>query len=575
MLFRKRQARAEARARRAAVTGFVALDRRLPVSEAVRTLLRKAFPDHWSFLLGELALYSFLVLVVTGSYLTLFFRPGTAQVVYHGSYVPLQGLPMSEAYASTLDISFAVRGGLLIRQMHHWAALMFVAALTVHMFRVFFTGAFRRPREANWMVGVTLFLLALLEGFAGYSLPDDLLSGTGLRTAHTIVLSIPVVGTYLSDFMWGGVYPGQLLIPRLYILHVLFVPGILIALIGAHLALVVYLKHTQWASRGRTNTNVVGQPMFPQFTAKSMGLSAMVFGVVAFISGLAQINPIWTYGPYRTDQVATDAQPDWYVGFLEGALRLMPPWENSVAGHTFMWNVLIPAVILPGLVFTVLYLYPYVEKWATGDLREHHLCDRPRDNPTRTGLGVAAIVFYAVLLLAGGNDVIAYSFHVSVNALTWIFRVTVVVGPIVSYAVTKRLCLALQAHDRRLLEEGTPTGKVVQSVYGEIGTGHAPVPAEQRYRVLVRDIPVPLERPGTEASRGDRLRAALNRWYYGVRVDMPVSDEERGQIARRTLDPASRAEATARQETTASSQEAASSRKTASPTDTVTRPDEE
>ncbi|UYQ60181.1 cytochrome b [Streptomyces peucetius] len=527
----------EEKAHEAARAGYIAVDRRAPVSEAGKGLMRKAFPDHWSFLLGELALYSLVVLVLTGTYLTLFFDPGMETEPYRGSYGPLQGVLVSDAYESTLHISFDVRGGLLIRQMHHWAALIFVAALGVHMLRIFFTGAFRRPREINWMVGVTLFLLALLEGFAGYSLPDDLLSGTGLRTANTIVTSIPVVGTYLNFFLWGGAFPGESILPRLYIVHVLLVPGLLIALVLVHLLLVVYLKHTQWSVPGRTNRNVVGQPMFPHFIAKSTGLSLIVAGVSAWLGAVAQINPVWNYGPYRTDHVSTDSQPDWYVGFLEGAMRLMPPWENEVAGHTIMWNVFVPAVVLPGLLFSVLYMYPYFEKWVTGDLMEHHLCDRPRDRPTRTGLGVGAVVFYAVLLLAGGNDVVALIFRVPVEALTWILRVAVIAGPVIAFMITKRICLALQAHERELMEEGEETGRVRQSVYGGISEVHQPLDAERRYRALVRDVPEPLAPPDGRAARRARLRSLLSRWYYRDRVEMPATAEQRVQITEKMNDP--------------------------------------
>ncbi|MET9417352.1 ubiquinol-cytochrome c reductase cytochrome b subunit [Streptomyces klenkii] len=525
--------------REAALTGFVALDRRLPAAEAAKALLRKAFPDHWSFLLGELALYSFAVLVLTGSYLTLFFDPGMTQSVYAGPYEPLRGLRMSQAYLSTLDLSFEVRGGLLIRQVHHWAALVFIAAIAVHMLRVFFTGAFRRPREANWIVGLTLFVLALLEGFAGYSLPDDLLSGTGMRTANTIVMSIPVVGTYLSSFIWRGAFPGHVILPRLYVVHVLFVPGVLIALITVHLILVVYLKHTHWAERGRTNRNAVGQPMFPQFATKSTGLFLMIFGLLTALGGLAQVNPVWAYGPYRADQVATDAQPDWYVGFLEGALRVMPPWETVLWGHTFMWNVLIPAVVLPGLLFTGLYLYPFLEKWIAGDRSEHHLADRPRNQAARTALGVAGVVFYAVLLAAGGNDVIAFSFRVSVNTLTWLFRIAVVLGPVLAFWVTRRICLALQAHDRRLLAEGRESGNVEQNVQGGLGEGHEALSAAQGYRLMVREVPEPLTapRPRAELPRRQRLRLALSSWYYGDRVEVPVTPEQRRAVEERTAAP--------------------------------------
>ncbi|OIK00999.1 cytochrome b [Streptomyces colonosanans] len=539
MLTRRRKARLEAKARQAAFQAYVVADRRAPVSELAGQLLRKAFPDHWSFLLGEIALYGFVILVLTGSYLTLFFDPSLAEVTYHGSYEPLRGLLVTKAFESTLHVSFDVRGGLLIRQMHHWAALVFVAAIGVHMLRIFFTGAFRRPRELNWVIGLTLFLLALLEGFGGYSLPGDLLSGTGLRTANTIVMSIPVVGTYLAFFLWGGSYPGTVLNQRLYIVHVLFVPGLMIGLIAVHLILVVYLKHTQWAAPGRTNRNVVGHTMVPSFAARSVGLSLMVFGSTALLGGVAQINPVWNYGPYVPDQVSTGAQPDWYVGFLEGALRLMPPLETNVAGHTFMWNVLLPAVVLPALLFMGLYLYPFFERWLTGDLVEHHLCDRPRDRPVRTGLGVAGIVFYAVLLLAGGNDVIAYLFDVSVNVLTWVFRVAVIVGPIMAYLLTRRVCLALQLHERQLYRHGEETGVVRQDLAGGMGERHVGLDRERRYRLLAREIPRPMKHPGPQAPLRRRLRASLSSWYYRDRVELPTTAEERLQITGRTADPVS------------------------------------
>ncbi|MFH8346337.1 cytochrome bc complex cytochrome b subunit [Streptomyces sp. NPDC018045] len=539
MVFRRRQTPARPRTGGLARTGFEALDRRLPLAEGARSLLRKAFPDHWSFLLGELALYSFLVLVLTGTYLTLFFDPVTAQTVYHGRHTPLSGLPMSHAYSSTLRISFDIRGGLLIRQIHHWAALVFVAAIGVHLLRVFFTGAFRRPREVNWTIGVTLFMLAMLEGFAGYSLPDDSLSGTGLRTAHTIVMSIPLVGTYLSFFLWGGAFPGTDLVNRLYGAHILLVPGVLVALITAHLILVVHLKHTQWSTRGRTNRNVVGRPMYPHFTAKSAGLFFMTAGILTLLGALAQINPVWEYGPYRADQVATGAQPDWYVGFLEGALRLMPPWESDVLGHTVLWSVLVPAVILPGLLFLVLYLYPFCEAWLARDGQEHHLCDRPRNRPTRTGLGVAGVVCYAVLLAAGGNDVIAFGFGVSVNALTWFFRIAFVVAPVLAFLLTKRICLALQSEDRDALVEGAETGEVTQDMSGGLDEGRRGLTADHRYRLLVRDVPAPLPPPADPArlARRQRLRLALSTWYHRDRVELPVTAEQRARIAERTAGP--------------------------------------
>ncbi|MGY5117066.1 cytochrome bc1 complex cytochrome b subunit [Streptomyces sp. 900105755] len=453
-----------------------AVDARLPVHDGAGQLLRKSFPDHWSFLLGEIALYSLFVLVLTGVWLTFFFKPEMQDVVYQGSYVPLLGQPVSGAFDSTLRISFDVRGGLLMRQAHHWAALVFVAAIGVHLLRIFFTGAFRRPREMNWAIGVTLFALALAEGFAGYSLPDDLLSGTGLRIAQGIMLSIPVAGTYLAMFVFGSEFPGHDIVPRLYSLHILLLPGALIALVTVHLILVFHLKHTHWRGPGHRNTNVVGKPLYPQFTASSLGLSLMVSGLLFVLAGVAQINPVWKYGPYRPDQVSTGSQPDWYVGFLEGSLRLVPPWETNFAGHTLMWNVLLPAVVLPALLFLVLYAYPFAEQRLTGEWRqEQHLCDRPRERPVRTGLGAAGITFYGVLLLAGGNDVAAQTFRISVNALTWIFRVLLIVAPVVAFFLTRTVCRALLHAEQEQLTEGEETGEVRQTLAGGYESGHRPV----------------------------------------------------------------------------------------------------
>ena len=304
------------------VAGYV--DDRLASANFTKRLLNKVFPDHWSFMLGEIALYSFIILLLSGTYLTLWFKPSMVEVIYNGSYVPLKGIKMSEAFASTLEISFDVRGGLLMRQIHHWAALFFVAAMSVHVGRIFFTGAFRKPREINWVIGTLLLVLGILEGFAGYSLPDDLLSGTGLRIAQGIVQALPLVGTYLAMFLFGGEFPGTDFISRLYSIHILLVPGILLALITVHLIMVFYQKHTQFPGPGRTESNVVGYRLYPIYIAKAGGFFFIVFGVTTLIAALVTINPIWLYGPYTPSQVTAGSQPDWYIGWLDGAVRIMP-----------------------------------------------------------------------------------------------------------------------------------------------------------------------------------------------------------------------------------------------------------
>ena len=509
------------------------LDDRVGLGGLMKKQLRKVFPDHWSFMLGEIALWSFVILLLTGTFLTFWFKPSMAETTYMGSYEHLRGISMSEAYASTLQLSFDVRGGLLMRQMHHWAADLFLAAMTIHMLRVFFSGAFRKPRELNWMIGLGLLQLGIIEGFAGYSLPDDLLSGTGLRIAEGIMQGVPVVGTYVAFFVFGGEFPGDIIIPRLYTVHVLLIPGILLALITAHMLLLVYQKHTQWPGPGRTNNNVVGYPLLPVYAAKAGGFFFIVFGVTSLMGALMQINPIWMYGPYNPAEISADSQPDWYMGWLEGALRIVPPWEVHAWGFTLSFNVFIPGLAIMGLLFGVLAAYPFVERWVTGDHREHHLLDRPRNAPTRTGFGAAGITAYGLLWLAGGNDVIATMFHLSLNAITWAMRVAVILGPVVAFIVARRWALSLQRHDRDLLLHGYETGVIVRSPTGAYSEIHGPISKERAYALTSRQEQTPLELPigeddsGVEAPKQgkERIRARLSRFWYADDVSKPTGAE--------------------------------------------------
>ncbi len=509
-------------------------DERVGASKGVKFLARKIFPDHWSFMLGEVALYSFIILLLTGVFLTFFYIPSVGHTTYTGSYEELAGQQVSEAYASTLALSFDVRGGMLMRQIHHWSALIFVASIVTHMFRVFFTGAFRKPRELNWVIGSILALLAIIEGFAGYSLPDDLLSGTGLRIASSIILAIPVVGSYLSFFVFGGQFPGEEFIPRLYTIHVLLLPGIFLALITAHLILLVVQKHTQYPGPGRTNENVVGYPLFPVYVAKAGGFFFIVFGITALMGALFTINPIWAYGAYHPSPVTAGSQPDWYMGWLDGAVRLTPGFlEFELFGFTLSGNILLPAVIVPGLVTTVMVLYPWIEQWATGDRREHHLLDRPRNAPTRTGLGVMAITFYLLLLVSGGNDIIAVFLRLSINDITLTVRVLVLVVPPLTYLLTKRICLGLQRKDREKVLHGRETGVIYRTEEGEFFEVHAPLDDHERWALVQHDVYRPIEPAPTEDDHGvrrpkarfDRVRSKLSGFYFEDRVE-PVTPAE-------------------------------------------------
>ncbi|GAB3589986.1 Cytochrome b6 [Corynebacterium faecale] len=449
------------------------LDSRYTMAGGIRRQINKVFPTHWSFLLGEIALYSFIVLILTGVYLTLFFDPSITKVIYDGAYLPLNGVEMSRAYVTALDISFEVRGGLFVRQMHHWAALMFMVSMMVHMMRIFFTGAFRRPREANWIIGCVLLILGIAEGFMGYSLPDDLLSGVGLRIMSAIIVGLPIIGTWMHWMVFGGDFPSEIMLDRFYIAHVLILPGIILGLVAAHLALVWYQKHTQFPGAGRTENNVVGIRIMPVFAVKSVAFGAITLGFLSLLAGVTTINAIWNIGPYNPSQVSAGSQPDIYMLWTDGAARVMPAWELYFGNYT------VPAVfwvaIMLGVLVVLLFAYPFIEAKLSGDKAHHNLLQRPRDVPVRTSLGVMAVVFYILLTVSGGNDIWAYQFDVSLNAMTWVGRIGLIVLPAIAYFVTYRLCLGLQRSDREVLEHGIETGVIKQMPNGAFIEVHQPL----------------------------------------------------------------------------------------------------
>jgi ubiquinol-cytochrome c reductase cytochrome b subunit len=427
------------------------LDERSGGAPFIRKALRYVFPDHWSFLLGEVALYAFVVLVLTGIYLTLFFEPSLQQVRYHGGYLPLEGRTMTEAYKSTVDISLNVKAGLLIRQTHHWAADFFVAAIVLHMLRIFFTGAFRKPRDLTYYIGLTMLAAALLEGYLGYSIVDDLLSGMGLAIGYSVLMSVPFVGANLAQLLWGGPYPGpHTFESRMYIAHVLLLPIAIGTLIALHLVLVAARHHTQFRVRGATERKVVGVPTFPGQAPRSLGLMFAVCAVLFLLGGLVQINPIWEWGPYRVADATNGAQPDWYLGWLIGALRLVPNFDVTIGHYTLVPNPFWGGAAFPLLVFGVLYLWPWLERKVTGDYAFHNLLDRPRDAPWRTALGVGFFTWVFVVFVAGASDRLFVSFALSYSGQIWVYRVLVWVLPIVAVIVTKRVCEELVAGEQVL-----------------------------------------------------------------------------------------------------------------------------
>jgi ubiquinol-cytochrome c reductase cytochrome b subunit len=406
------------------------VDDRTGIEQFARTVLRKVFPDHWTFLLGEIALFCFVILLATGTFLTFFYTPDARGTTYQGPYAPLDGSQVSAAFASVMRLSFEVRAGLLMRQIHHWTALVFLASIGVHMARVFFTGAFRRPREINWMIGIGLLLFALGEGITGYSLPDDLLSGTGLRIIYSGALSIPFLGPWVASLFFGGEFPTPDLISRLFVFHIMLLPALLIGGIGTHLLLVFVQKHTQYKTGPRREDNVVGMPFWPGQVFRSVGLFFGVAAAIALLAGLIQINPVWLYGPYLPWTVSSPSQPDWYVGWLEGLLRMGPPIEPTFLGVTIP-TPFVPGVVVPGILVTLLLVWPFLEARLTGDHAPHNLLDWPWETPIRTATGAAGIALLIVIMLAGANDVLGVLFSIPAESLTRVFQVAFFVLPVV------------------------------------------------------------------------------------------------------------------------------------------------
>ena len=410
----------------------------------LKRLYRRSRADRWSSLFGQVAVYSFVVTAITGVFLLFYYKPSMTQVTYHGSYRKLDGVPMSQAYRSALDISFDVRGGLLMRQIHHWAALLFIAAVCAHLLRLYFTGGFRRPRWLNWLIWVTLLVLGMVAGVSGTILPDDLMSGGSLGVLEGVTLSIPVIGTHLMLWIFGGDFPGHVIIARAYWLHVAVLPVVMVALFALLLR-----------RRGKPVITPVSVVMF-WFTGATL----------AFLGTFAQVNPVWLFGPNQPGSISAGSVPGWYLGFLDGALRIMPGWEFSVAGHPLTLAVLVPGVLVPGAFFTLLAAVPLLDRWLTGDPPAGHFLDRPRDAATRTGIGAAGITFYGLLWAAAANDQLAYHLSMSLFAVTWFFRVAVLAGPVLAFMITERMCLGLARRDRDEAEHGRETGRIVMTPEG-------------------------------------------------------------------------------------------------------------
>lgn len=485
------------------------------VGDVVARTGRRPVPTHWTNLFGVVTVACLAVILVTGLWLMFFYTPSGDPTTYDGGYAPLHGAEASEAFASTMRITFDIPGGLLMRQAHHWAALLLPASIIMHLLTTFFTGGFRRPRRGMWVLLFLIFIAALAGGWSGYALPDDLLSGTGLRITEGIALGIPVAGTWVASLLFGGPFPGRI-IEHLYPLHVAIVPAVLAGLVALRALAAWRAGPAQFPGPGRTESNVVGVPLWPTAAARAGGLFLLVAGVLLGISATVTINPIHLYGPASSSDAGAGSQPDWYTGFLDGALRLVPSgWEVVLLDRTWTLAVLVPLAVVTAFLVAVA-AYPFVEEWATGDRRDHHLLDRPRNTPTRTGIGVAGIVFFGVLWAAGSADLIATRFSVSFESVIGGLQLLLVFGPMAGFTVARRMCLGLQRHDRDVLAHGVETGRLVRLPGGEVVEVHRPLDAAERARIAPAAAPRALElRPDADGRLrlGRRVQVRMSRWF--------------------------------------------------------------
>jgi ubiquinol-cytochrome c reductase cytochrome b subunit len=285
-----------------------------------------------------------------------------------------------------------------------------------------------------------MFVLAIANGYFGYSLGGDLLSGAGLRIAYAIMLSIPFFGKWVPYIVLGGNVPSDKMVPHMYAMHIFVIPTLIGLLIAAHLTIIWRQMHTNLPGPRRSDVTIVGSRLYPSYSAKSIGLFLCVFALIAGLGAFVQINPIWVYGPYDPMAIMPGAQPDWYLGWIEGAMRLFPG-VNIHMGYFLVPELFFPAVLMPAMVFIILYAWPWIDKWMISfDNQEHNVLRRPSQQPFNTAFGCAGIMFMLLLLIAGGDDVIAVSTNNSVAIIRTILRGLVCVLPTFTFCCVYLLC---------------------------------------------------------------------------------------------------------------------------------------
>ncbi|MEF8822179.1 MAG: cytochrome bc complex cytochrome b subunit [Halovenus sp.] len=433
--------------------------------EGGRSILGKAFPAEDSFLLGEVALFCFVLLVLSGMFLGFFYEPSISNVEYEGSVAEYQGEEMPESYVSVLNITYDVPFGMLLRRMHHWAAHLMVASMALHMLRVFFTGAYRNPRELNWVVGTALAGATMFAAYTGYALPFDEFASTAVGIGYNVALSIPIIGETVANIAFGGSFPSSATIPRFYFLHILVLPLVIAGLIGVHMAILVRQKHTEaqrdedvmpagptraavdrrtavegdsasggtaadggspsdsgtaadggavahggGATKSRSrqvdrddDSVVVGLPAFPNQVAVSAVVFFLTLATLSLLAGFLPVHNIAEYGPNDPASTPSLIMPDWFLMWGYGFLKLIPSWMSfDLLGIHFSAEF-IGGLLLPGIIFGVVALWPFIDY----DEKPVHFTADPLERPFQTAVGVAAVLFIMIASIAGMDVIVA------------------------------------------------------------------------------------------------------------------------------------------------------------------------
>ena len=402
---------------------FQWLDERLDIARLSNKFLRKAFPVHHSFFLGEITLFAFITLLITGIFLTFNFEASSRLVDANGQMVPA-------AYASILYID-SLPVGAVIRSAHHWSAHIMIAAAFLHLIRILLSGAYKKPREVNWFVGLGLIGLAIVTAFTGYALPNDAFAEAATKVGYNIALAVPWIGEWIAQVVFGGSFPTERSIPRLTMIHALWLPLLLLGLIGVHLLVMIKQKHTQPAYAEEVAPGkILGVPLMPH-QALMMGAIFLIYmGLVFVLAGLMPAHPVEAFGP-PSPTADVDPTPDWYFFWIYGILKMIPnSWEFTLWGGVFgpqFWG----GVLIPGLLGGVAALLPFLDTRKT----KMRYVELPSHHPWRTGSVIGLLVFFIVATMAGYME----GLNLSISLL-WTLLIG---GPILATVVTYAIMTAL------------------------------------------------------------------------------------------------------------------------------------